>query len=162
MLWLSFGQIFWRINHTTSNKLSRSHPNATCLFYHYNVPVQRNWYSDSLRTGRRWRRDFPHPSRPALGPSSLPYIGYRVSFAVVKRLWRGVDHPPTPSTEVKKEHSYTSSPLCAANCMLQVTLRISVYQRSLRLLSMQWVHITRALCLYVHGVYVIRAVVLGH
>jgi hypothetical protein len=90
--WLSFGQIFWRINHTTTNKLSRSRPNATCLFYHYNVPVQCSWYSDSLRTGRRWGRGFPHPSRPALGPPSLPYIGNRVSFAVVKWLWRGVDH----------------------------------------------------------------------
>ena len=27
----------------------------------------------------RWGRDFPHPSRPALGdPPSLPYNGYRV------------------------------------------------------------------------------------
>ena len=26
----------------------------------------------------RWRRDFPHPSRPALGPPSLLYNGYRV------------------------------------------------------------------------------------
>jgi hypothetical protein len=26
----------------------------------------------------RWGRDFPHPSRPALGPPSLLYNGYRV------------------------------------------------------------------------------------
>ena len=26
----------------------------------------------------RWRRDFPHPSRPALGPPNLLYKGYRV------------------------------------------------------------------------------------
>jgi len=40
----------------------------------------------------RWWRDFPHPSRPALGPTS-----YRMgngSFPGVKRPGRGVDHPP--------------------------------------------------------------------
>ena len=26
----------------------------------------------------RWRRDFPPPSRPALGPPSLMYNGYRI------------------------------------------------------------------------------------
>ena len=26
----------------------------------------------------QWERDFPHPSRPALGPTSLLYNGYQV------------------------------------------------------------------------------------
>ena len=38
----------------------------------------------------RWGRDFPHPSRPSLGPTHL-YNGYRVLG--VKCPGRGVDHP---------------------------------------------------------------------
>ena len=60
-------------------------------------------YSDSLRVGRSGDRipvagrDFPHPSRPALGPT----MGIR-SFAGVKRPGRGVDRPPPSSAEVKE------------------------------------------------------------
>jgi hypothetical protein len=61
---------------------------------------------DSTEIEFRWRRDFPNPPRPALtdqlwSPPSLLYIGYRVSFPGVKRLGRGVDHPPPSSAEVK-------------------------------------------------------------
>jgi len=60
----------------------------------------------------RWGRDFPHPSRPALGPPSPPFNGYRVSFPGVKRPGRDVDHPPYLAPRLKKEQSYTStSPL---------------------------------------------------
>jgi len=41
----------------------------------------------------RWGRDFPHPSRPALGTGYLPGV---------KRPGRGVDHPPSSSAEVKE------------------------------------------------------------
>ena len=41
------------------------------------------------------------PDRP-WGPPNLPYNGYRVSFLEVKRPVRGVNHPPTPSAEVKE------------------------------------------------------------
>ena len=51
----------------------------------------------------RWRRDFPHPSRSALGPTSLIYNGYRVSFPGVKRPGRGVNHPPHLASRLKKE-----------------------------------------------------------
>jgi hypothetical protein len=53
-------------------------------------------------TESRWRRDFPHPSRPALGLSpSLLYNGYRV-FPGVKaaRAWQW---PPTQSSSEVKE-----------------------------------------------------------
>jgi hypothetical protein len=50
----------------------------------------------------RWGRDFPHPSRPSLGPPSLLYNGYRVSFPGVKRMGRGVDHPPPSRAEVRE------------------------------------------------------------
>jgi len=46
-----------------------------------------------------WGRDFPHPSRPALGTPSLLYNGYLV-FPGGKE--RGVDYP-TPSTADVKE-----------------------------------------------------------
>ena len=50
----------------------------------------------------RWGRDFPHTSRPALGPTSLLYNGYRV-FPGVKRPRRGVDRQPPSSAEVKEK-----------------------------------------------------------
>ena len=42
-----------------------------------------------------------HPDRP-LGPPSLLYNGYRVSFPGIKRTGRGVDHLPPTSAEVKE------------------------------------------------------------
>ena len=42
-----------------------------------------------------------HPDRP-WSPPSLLYNGYRVSFPGVKRLGRGVDHPPPSSARVKE------------------------------------------------------------
>jgi hypothetical protein len=47
-------------------------------------------------------RDFPHPSRPALGPLSLLYDGYWVSFPGVKRPGRSIVTPPPYNAEVKE------------------------------------------------------------
>ena len=55
-----------------------------------------------------WWRVFPHPSRPVLGPPSLLYHEYRVSFPEVKRSGRGVNHPPHLAPRLKKKHSYTA------------------------------------------------------
>ena len=49
-----------------------------------------------------WGRYFPHPSRPALGPTHLPIQWVPGLYRVVKPPERGVDHPPTPSSEVKE------------------------------------------------------------
>jgi len=60
----------------------------------------------------RLERDFPHPSRPSLGPTQLLYNGCGVFFRGVMRPGRGGDHPPTSSAEVKERleiYLYSSS-----------------------------------------------------
>jgi hypothetical protein len=61
-------------------------------------PGWRSRYSDYGLDGpgieSRWGRDFPHPSRSALGPPSLLHNGYRVSFPGIKQPGRGFYHPP--------------------------------------------------------------------
>jgi hypothetical protein len=42
----------------------------------------------------QWGRDFPHPSRPSLGPTQPPIQGIPGLFPRVKRPGRGVNHPP--------------------------------------------------------------------
>jgi hypothetical protein len=49
----------------------------------------------------RWGRYFPHPSRPALGPTQPLYNG-RLGRPGVKRPGCGVDHPPPSSAEFKE------------------------------------------------------------
>jgi hypothetical protein len=46
----------------------------------------------------QWGRDFLHP----FSPPSLLQNGYQVSLLGVKRLGRGVDHPPSSSAEVSE------------------------------------------------------------
>jgi len=48
------------------------------------------WEDENCRTS---------PDRPC-GPTSDLYDGYRVPFPGVKKLGRGVDHPPPPRDEV--------------------------------------------------------------
>jgi len=74
-----------------------------------------NSYGKAIRYGLdgpgieiRWRRNFPHPSRSALGFPSLLQNGYRV-FPGLKRLRRGVEHPPHLAPRLKKEHIYIST-----------------------------------------------------
>ena len=50
----------------------------------------------------RWGRDFPHPSRPALGPTQPPTQWVPGLSRGVKRPGRGVDHQPPSSAEVKE------------------------------------------------------------
>ena len=60
----------------------------------------------------RWWRHFLHPSRPALGPTSLLYSGYRLSPPCVKWPGRGAIHLPSSSAEVKERvelYLYSSS-----------------------------------------------------
>ena len=60
----------------------------------------------------RWRRDFPHPSRPALGHTQPPVLGIPGLSPGVKRPGRGVDQPSPSSVEVKERvelHLYSPS-----------------------------------------------------
>jgi hypothetical protein len=47
-----------------------------------------------------WGRDFPHLSRPALGPTQPPYNGYRVFPEGRKRPGRVADPLPPSRAEV--------------------------------------------------------------
>jgi len=71
--------------------ISRAQDSAVGIATRYGLdgPMIESW----------WGRDFPHPSRPALGTPSLLYNGYLV-FPGGKE--RGVDYP-TPSTADVKE-----------------------------------------------------------
>jgi len=55
----------------------------------------------------RWGRDFPHPSRPAVGPTQPPIQW----VPGIKRPGRDFDHPPPSSAEGKeKVELYLYSP----------------------------------------------------
>jgi len=56
-----------------------------------------------------WGRDFPHLSRPSLGPTSLVYNGYRVFLGGKERPGRDADPSHPSSAVVKKEKNYTST-----------------------------------------------------
>jgi len=51
----------------------------------------------------RWGRDFPHLSRPALGPPNLTHNRYRVFPGGKERPGRDADPLPRSSVVVKKE-----------------------------------------------------------
>ena len=67
-----------------------------------------------LRAGRsgiesRWGRDFPHLSRPALGPTQPPVKWVPRLYRGKVRPGRAADHSPPSSAAVKEEYSYTST-----------------------------------------------------
>jgi hypothetical protein len=70
------------------------------------------YWLDGPRIESKWGRDFPHRSRPALGPTKPP--AQWVSFPELKRPGRGLDHPSPSSAKVKeraKLYLYSSSGL---------------------------------------------------
>jgi hypothetical protein len=50
----------------------------------------------------RWGLDFPHPSRPALGPTQPLIQWVKGLVQLVKRPGSGVDHPPPSTVEIKE------------------------------------------------------------
>jgi hypothetical protein len=66
------------------------------------VGIATRYGLDGLGIESRWGRDFPNPSRLALGLTQPPIRMGTRSFPEVKRSGRGVDHPPSTSAEVKE------------------------------------------------------------
>ena len=58
----------------------------------------------------RWGRDFPHLSRPALGPTQHLYNRYRVFPGGKERPERDAEPSLPSSAVVKKGYTYTSTP----------------------------------------------------
>ena len=66
------------------------------------VGIATRYGPDGPGIESRWGRDFPHPSRPALGPTPPSCAVGTGSFPGIKRPGRGVDRPPPSSAEVKE------------------------------------------------------------
>ena len=60
------------------------------------VDIATRYGLDGPGIESRLGRDFPHPSRPTLGPTQPPVQWVPGSFPGVKRPGRGADHPPLP------------------------------------------------------------------
>jgi len=59
----------------------------------------------------RWRRDIPHPSKMALGPTQPPVQWILGHYWGVKLLGCGVNHPTPPSAKIQeREERYFYSP----------------------------------------------------
>jgi len=70
-----------------------------------------------------WRRDFPQPSGPALGPTQLPVQWVPSLSPGVKRPGRGVNHPHPSSANVKERlELYLYSPFRSSWSLLWWTL----------------------------------------
>jgi hypothetical protein len=75
------------------------------------VGIATDYGLDGPGIESRWRRDFSHTSRPALGPTQPPVQWVPGLSRGVKRQGRGADHPRRSRAKVENEYSYTSTPL---------------------------------------------------
>ena len=73
------------------------------------VGIATRYRLDSPGIESRWRRGFPHPSIPALGPTQPPIIWVPALSRWAKRSRHGVDNPPPTSAEVKERELYLYS-----------------------------------------------------
>jgi hypothetical protein len=91
------------LNHNLSCRMQ-------AIFYKYfynmgresSVDTATRYGPDGSGSNPGGRQDIPPPCRPALGPTSLLYNGYRASFPGVKRSGRGFDYPLSSRAEFKE------------------------------------------------------------
>jgi hypothetical protein len=70
---------------------------------------------------------FPHPYKPALGPTQAPIQWVPGILSRVKRPERGFDNPlPTSAEVIKSWHSYTSTPLLCLHGVLGGDLHLYI------------------------------------
>jgi hypothetical protein len=94
----------WNQERPLSERLATS---GTLLKWFVGFIMSKLLQSKSLRTGRsgtesRWKRDFPHPSRPALGPTQPPIHWVPCLFPGGKTAGRWPWPSTRSSAEVKK------------------------------------------------------------
>ena len=66
------------------------------------VGIATRYWLDGPGIESQWERDFPHHSRPTLGPTQPPIKWVPGLLPKVKRPGRGVNHPSLSSAEVKE------------------------------------------------------------
>jgi hypothetical protein len=91
------------INRTTVCTRSFCMVCFSCRVWDSAVGIATRYGRDGPGIESRWRRDFPRPSRPALGPTQPSYTMGTRSFPWVKRPGRGADHPPHLAPRLKEE-----------------------------------------------------------
>jgi hypothetical protein len=74
------------------------------------VGIANGYGLDGLGIEYWWRRDFPHLSRPALGPTQPPVQWIPGLSQGKERPGCDADPSPPSSAMVKEEYSYTSTP----------------------------------------------------
>ena len=88
-------------------------PLSTCALEQAGVAqyIETHHGLDGPGIESRWRRDFPHPSRPSLGLFHPPIQWLPGLPPRVKRPERGFDHPPLSSPEVNPLNAQLN-PIC--------------------------------------------------
>jgi len=73
-----------------------------CVCRNGSVGTSTSYGLDGPGTESRWRRDFPHSYRLALGPTQPPVQWLTGLYPGIQRPERGVEYPPASKAEVKE------------------------------------------------------------
>jgi hypothetical protein len=88
------------------------------------VAIATRYGLDGSGIESRWLRNFPHPFKPALGPTQPPIQWVPGLSRGVKRPGRGSDHPSQPSAEVKERvELYIYSVSGPYHCLLKLYIQ---------------------------------------